>query len=144
MPRHTVSCLLFGIVVATLPATAFCADSQEDPGKQVIQSVPPGVPVNPPSQVLKLTDAQRARIQQVLATQDTEVSFELSETKDTKSFQPQLDAKLPTALNAEAFPQPLNTEIPQVRNFGYIKFKDDILIVDLMTNKIVDMFTQRS
>lgn len=144
MPRSTISCLLSGVLFATLPAPAFCADRQADPGKQVPQSVPPGVPVNPPSQALKLTDAQRARIQQVLATQDTEVSFELTETKDTKSFQPKVDAKLPKELKAEAFPQPLNTEIPQVRNFGYLKFKDDILIIDLMTDKIVDMFTQKS
>ena len=144
MPRQPVSCLLFAILVATLPPTAFCADSQADPGKQVIQSVPPGVPVSAPSPVLNLTDAQRARIQQVLATQDTEVSFELKETKDAKSFQPKIDAKLPNGLKAEAFPQPLNIEIPQVRNFGYVKFKDDILIVDLMSNKIADMFGQRS
>ena len=36
-------------------------------------------------------------IQQVLATQDTEVSFELKETKGVKSFQPKVDAKLPKA-----------------------------------------------
>ena len=144
MPRHTVSCLLSGILVATLPSTAFCADSQADPGKQMLQSVPPGVPVNPQSQVLKLTDAQRARIQQILATQDTEVSFELKKTKDAKLFQPKVDAKLPKGVKAEAFPQPLNTEIPKIRNFGYVKFKNDILIIDLMTDKIIDMFTQKS
>jgi len=144
MTRRAVCCLLSGMLVAALPASAICADNHADPGKQVIQSVPPGVPVSPPSQPLKLTDAQRARIQEVLATQDTEVSFELKETKDAKSFQPKVDAKLPKGVKAEAFPQPLNTEIPQVRNFGYVKFKDDILIIDLMTDKVVDMFTQKS
>jgi hypothetical protein len=143
MPRHTVCCLLSSMLVAALPAPAICADGQADSGKQVIQSVSPGVPVSSPSQSLKLTDAQRARIQQVLAGQDTEVSFELKATKDAKSFEPKVDAKLPKGVKAEAFPQPLNTEIPQVRNFGYVKFKDDILIVDQMTNKIVDLFAQK-
>jgi hypothetical protein len=143
MPRHTVRCALFGILVAMLPVTAICADNQADIGKRIIQSVPPGVPVNPPSPALKLTDAQRARIQQVLATQNTEVSFELKDAKDAQSFQPKVDAKLPKGLKAEAFPSPLNTEIPQVRNFGYLKFKDEILIVDLMSDKIVDMFAQK-
>jgi len=143
MPRHTVYCLLSGMLIVALPAPAICADGQAGPGKQVIQSVPPGVPVSSPSQPLKLTEAQRERIQQVLATKDTEVSFDLKETKDAKSFEPKVNAKLPKGVKAEAFPQPLNTEIPQVRNFGYVKFKDDILIVDLMNNKIVDMFTQK-
>jgi hypothetical protein len=138
-----ICCLLSGMLVAAVSTPAICADGQADPSKQVIQSVPPGVPVSSPTQPLKLTDAQRARIQQVLASQDTEVSFGLKETKDANSFQPKVDAKLPKGVKAEAFPQQLNTETPQVRNFGYVKFKDDILIVDLMTNKIVDMFTQK-
>ena len=142
MPRHTLCCLLSGMLVVALPATAICADGQ-DPGKQVIQSVPPGKPVSSPSQSLKLTDAQRARIQQVLAKQDTAVGFELKTTKGAKSFQPKIDAKLPKGVKAEAFPQPLNTEMPQVRNFGYVKFKDDILIVDETTGKIVEMFPQK-
>jgi hypothetical protein len=142
MPRHTICCVVSGLLVVALPATAISADDQ-DVGKKVIQSVPPGVPVSSPSQPLNLTDAQRGRIKQVLAGQHTAVSFELKESKDSQSFEPKVDAKLPKGVKAEAFPSPLVTEIPQVRNFGYVKFKGDILVVDMMTDKIVDMFAQQ-
>jgi hypothetical protein len=41
-----------------------------------------------------------------------------------------------------AFPQSLGMQMPQLRNFSYVKMKDQVLIVDATTRKIVDVFSE--
>jgi hypothetical protein len=84
------------------------------------------------------------RIAEVLKKQDTEIDLKLKTYKSAKSFQPTIDEKLPKALKGQPFPQPLITEMPQVRQYTYVKFKGNVLIVDPMSRKIVDMFPERN
>jgi hypothetical protein len=123
-----------------VPAYAGPASSQST----IKQSVPPDLPANPKLPPLKLSDEQKARIQQVLVGQHNEVEFHLKTTKSAKSFEPAIGATIPKGLKPQAFPLPLITEIPQTRPYAYLKLKDQILIVDLMTHKIVEMFPERS
>ena len=104
------------------------------PDAQVVSAAPP----------LHLSDAQRTRISEVLKKQDTEIEATLKKTKSAKSFEPGIDKKLPAALKGQAFPRPLITEMPEVRQYTYIKFKGQVLIINPMTHKIVDMFPQQS
>ena len=138
-------------LTATIMAAAAADNQTPDQqahasGKVIIQSVPPrvaaGVPVNPATPPLNLSDRQRARIAEVLLTKHTGVSLELKANAAAKSFEPKLDETIPTGLDGEAFPQPLITEIPATKRFTYLKLKDQILIVDPMTRKIVDMFPE--
>jgi hypothetical protein len=136
------------VALTALTGAACAADNQppagQSPGKVVIQSKGPGVPVSGTVAQLHLSDAQRARIAEVLATKDTEVDLKLKAHKDSKSFEAKVDAKLPKDLKAEAFPQPLITEIPATRGYAYLKFKGEILIVNELTGKIVDKFPEKS
>jgi hypothetical protein len=65
------------------------------------------------------------------------IEFQLKAIKSAKAFTPELGEKLPNGVTAQAL-----SEIPELRDYWYIKLKDRVLIVDGMTNKIVDMFSE--
>jgi hypothetical protein len=148
MPSHRSS--LFATVAIALLATASvsrAADDQaqdkQNPAKVIVQSgTSSGVPVEGAAPQLHLSDAQRSRIRDVLASKHTDVSLELKENASAKSFEPKIDATLPKGLKGEAFPQPLISEIPETKRFTYLKFKDQVLIVDPINRKIVDVFPE--
>src|SRR5262245_30891587 len=104
MLRTTVCCVSLATLLLALPATAICADGQEDTGKRVIQSVPPGIPVNPPLPALKLSDAQREQIRKVVVAKNTEIEFHLKSTATAKDFTPAVGATLPKSIEAQALP----------------------------------------
>ena len=145
--RPQVRFLAAAIALTAVALAARAADDQpasQDARKVVIQSKGPGVPVGGTVAPLHLSDAQRARIAEVLATKDTEVDLNLKEHKDSKSFEARIDEKVPKDLKAQAFPLPLITEMPATREYAYLKFKGEILIVNPLTGKIVDMFPEKS
>jgi len=131
------------VCVAALTVTAATAQnsSQPEPG-DVIQSVPPPVSQKPELPPLNITDDQRAKIKQVLRTKNTEVTFQLKTTKPAQSFDPALGAKIPTGLKAHSLPPPLIYEMPALKQYTYLKFKGQVLIVNPMTGKIADMFSE--
>jgi hypothetical protein len=126
------------IMTAALVAlsAAFAAQARSE----VQQSIPPAV--TSAKQPLSLSDTQRARIESVLSRKDTSVSFALKNAKSTKSFEPSVGAKIPKGLKPLAFPQPLIGEMPQLKQYAYLKFKDQTLIVNPMTRKIIDILPQ--
>lgn len=136
------------VAIAAAPACGDPASSSTISGpassSTIRQSIPPDLPASPKLPPLNLSDRQKARIQQVLTGQHNEVEFQLKTTKSAKSFVPAIGASIPKGLKPQAFPRPLTTEIPQTRPYAYLKLKDQILIVDLMTHKIVEMFPERS
>src|SRR5689334_622979 len=120
------------------------AQSNRDVGKVVVQSgTSSGVPVGgTPTPQLQLSDAQRTRIREVLNTKHTAASLDVKKNKSAQSFEPKVGERIPKALKGEAFPRPLISEIPETKRFTYLKFKDQVLIVDPVNNKIVDMFPE--
>jgi hypothetical protein len=102
--------------------------------------VPPAVSQKVQLPQLDLTDQQRAKIKQVLRSKNTEVSFELKTNKPAQSFDPTVGATVPAALKPHALPPPLIYEMPALKRYTYLKFKGQVLIVNPMTRKIVDMF----
>ena len=97
------------------------------------------VPQNPSLPKLHLNDAQRERIRQTLLTKDTEVEFRLKTTKSAKDLTPKIGAKLPTGVKPLGLPSDLTQQIPQLADYGYSKVKDQILLVNEMTGKIVEI-----
>src|SRR5689334_10476612 len=133
-------------LLATAPLSRAADDQAQgnrDVGKVVVQSgTSSGVPVDAAAAPLQLSDAQRARIREVLNTKHPDVSLEVKENQGAKSFEPKVGETIPKGLDGEAFPQPLISEIPETKRFTYLKFKDQVLIVDPVNNKIVDMFPE--
>lgn len=123
------------------PAVAAGNGNASHPGA-VIQSVPPPVAQNPSPQPLQLSDQQKAKIKQVLQGENTEVTFSLKTTKPTQSFNPTIGAKIPSPLKAHTLPPPLINEMPALKQYTYLKFKGQVLIINPMTRKIVDIFPE--
>jgi hypothetical protein len=97
------------------------------------------VPQNPSLPKLNLTNMQREQIRKVVLTERNEVEFRL---KAAKSFTPADGAKIPKGLKAQSLPTPVLSQMPELRDYTYVKMKNQVLIVNGMSNKIVDMFSE--
>jgi len=79
---------------------------------------------------------------QAVRSEDTEVCFALKPAKGAESFEPSVGAKVPNALKLHPLPPPLIYQMQPLKRYAYIKFKHQVLIVNPMTRKIVDMFPE--
>lgn len=141
--RSTLPLLFCALCVASFAASAMAAGNGNAPQPgAVIQSVPPPVAQNPSPPPLQLTDQQKTKIKQVLQGKNTEVTFSLKTTKPTQSFNPTIGAKIPPALKAHSLPPPLIYEMPALKQYTYLKFKGQVLIINPMSGKIVDIFPE--
>jgi len=91
---------------------------------------------------LHLTNAQREQVRKAVLTKHSNVEFRLSSTKSAKDFEPKVGATLPQGLVPDGFPDSVIEQLPQLRDFAYLKVKDQVLIVDAIGRKIVDMFSE--
>jgi hypothetical protein len=138
-PISYVACAAgISVLVATsgdfTPATA-----ENSQSGAVIQTVPPPVPQKPSVPALQLSDEQRTKIREAVAAEHSDVSFALKKAKAAENFQPSIGATLPKGLTPHPLPRPLIYEIPLLKRFTYVKFKDEVLIVNPMTRNIVEM-----
>ncbi|MES5481875.1 hypothetical protein QMZ05_03890 [Bradyrhizobium sp. INPA03-11B] len=100
------------------------------------------VPQNPSLPKLSLSNSQREQIRKAVLTERNEVEFRLATTKSAKDFTPAVGAKIPKGIKAQSFPTPVLSQMPELRDYLYLKMKDQVLIVNGMTNKIVDVFSE--
>ncbi len=100
------------------------------------------MPQNPSLPKLHLNDAQRERIRQTLLTKHTEIEFKLKTTKSAKDFTPKIGAKLPKGVKPDGLPSDLIQQIPQLADYGYSKMKNQILLVNAMTDKVADIIPE--
>jgi hypothetical protein len=85
---------------------------------------------------LKLDDQQKAAIQQALVEQHTE-------QKVPQDFHPAVGAALPKSMKLDVMPLELSRKDPALKQFGYAKTHDQILVIDPMTKKIVEVLPRR-
>ncbi|WP_407165160.1 hypothetical protein [Bradyrhizobium sp. ORS 111] len=91
---------------------------------------------------LNLTNMQREQIRKAVLTEHNEVQFRLPTTKSAKDFTPAVGAKIPNGVKAQSLPTPVLAQMPELRDYMYVKMKDQVLIVNGMTSKIVDVFPE--
>lgn len=139
--RYPLMCArLAGTILALAAAVPAIAAG---PGFGAVeQTIPPLVSQNAKPPPLRLSDDQRAKIQQVLKGENTEVQLSLKSNKPSQGFQPSVGAKIPAGLHPHTLPSPLLAEMPALKRYTYLKFKQQVLIVDPMSRKIVDMFAE--
>ena len=77
-----------------------------------------------------------------MLTEHNEVEFRLKATRSAKDFTPAVGAKIPKGVKAQSLPTPVLSQMPELRDYLYVKMKDRVLIVNGMTNQIVDMFPE--
>ena len=135
----TQNLLLF---LALLMATSAATPAADNTRAAVEQSGGNVVPQNPSPPKLQLSYTQRERIRQTLLSKDTEVEFKLKTTKPAKDFTPKIGAALPRGVKPDGLPSELTHQIPELADYGYSKMTDQILSVNAMTGKIVDIITE--
>ncbi len=123
-------------------AIAVPADAAGPGGGVVEQTLPPPVAQNAKPPPLRLSDDQRAKIRQAVSGENTEVQFSLKSNKPAQGFTPSVGAKIPAGLHPHTLPPPLLAAMPALKRYTYLKFKQQVLIVDPMSRKIVDMFPE--
>ena len=133
---RNVFCLILLLTIST-PAPA--ADSTRGAVEQSGGNI---VPQNPSLPSLHLNDAQRERIRQTLLAKHTEVEFKLKTTKPAKDFTPKIGASLPKGVKGDGLPSELTQQIPELADYEYSKMKDQIVLVNAMTGKIVDIIPE--
>jgi hypothetical protein len=72
-------------------------------------------------------------------TEHNEVEFRLKTAKSAKDFTPAVGAILPKGVKAQSLPITVLARMPELRDYMYVKMKDQVLIVNGLTNEIVDM-----
>ena len=100
------------------------------------------VPQNPTLPKLNLSAAQREQIRKTLATKHSEVEFKLKTAKAAKDFNPKVGAKLPKGIKPLGIPSELSQQIPQLEDYAYTKMKNQILVINAMTGKIVEIIPE--
>ena len=141
--RHIARPAAFGTaIVLLLSAATGIAAGQT--GGDLQQTIPPPVSQNPKLPPLHLSDDQRGKIRAVLRDVNSEVDFALKSNKPAKDFAPSVGARIPAGLHPHSLPPPLIYEMPVLRDYTYLKFKHQVLIIDAMSRKIVDMFPEAS
>jgi hypothetical protein len=108
----------------------------------VQQSTGNSVPQTPTLPRLSLSGAQREQIRKTLLTKHTEVEFQLKESKAAKDFNPQVGAPLPKGLKADGLPSELTQQIPQLADYGYVKMKDQILLINELNGKVAEIIPE--
>ena len=132
---------IFAALAIILGGTAPSLAQQSVPGA-VELSNGTKVAQNPSLPKLNLTNMQREQIRKAVLTEHNEIEFRLAATKSAKDFSPAVDAKIPKGVKAQSLPTPVLSQMPELRDYMYVKMKDQVLIVNGMTNKIVDIFPE--
>ncbi len=90
-----------------------------------------------PKPQLELSAAQRQQVVQA-------VNAKATDDKLPTGFQPSIDAKVPTQkkLPLHPLPRPLVYQVPALKQYYYAKLPKNVLIVDPMTRKVVDVIAR--
>jgi hypothetical protein len=118
------------VLLASLAAAAPAAAQKPTHSDTIAGTVAPKPP-------LKLTDQQKQRVAQAVASTNM-----LDKLPD--GFTPEIGAKVPTQkkLPEHPLPQPLVREIPTLKNYYYVQLADKVLIVDPMTKKVAEIIAR--
>ena len=140
MPSRWIFTSVVLLMAATVPALA--QDNTRKTQGAVELSNGTKVPQAENLPKLNLTNEQREQIRKGVLGQNTEVEFHLKATKGAKDFTPQVGAKLPKGVKGHSLPPPVLAKLPQLRDYKYVTMKDQVLIVNAMSKKIVDLFLE--
>jgi hypothetical protein len=107
---------IFGIALSALLVTGGAPAEENRHSAGAVEQSGGAVSQDVKLPALNLSNAQREQIRKAVLTRHSEVEFRLKSTK--------------------------LQQLPQLRNFAYLKIKDRVLIVDATSRKIVDMFSE--
>jgi hypothetical protein len=130
--------LLYAALLIGLVTAVRAADTAQDTWQRVSATVLESHALP----ALNLSDAQRERIREAVVTKHTDIEFQLKSTKAARNFTPAIGATLPKGVKGQTLPAEVTATIPALRNYFYVTMKDQVLIVDGMSHKIIDIFSE--
>ena len=100
------------------------------------------VPQNVQPPPLNLTDQDRQKIREALHKQNDQTALTKKSTQEEKDFKPEVGTKIPSgfAEKGDALPQDLVRALPVLKAYSYLIYNNEIMIVDPMSKKVVDLF----
>jgi len=107
--------------LALLSSPALAQDKTLDPN---------GITVDAKRQPLQLNDQQRSAIQDVLETEN-------SQQKTPSKFEPKVGETLPGTVKVDAMPARLIQREPSLKQYGYAKLSENVLVIDPMKKTII-------
>jgi len=140
--RNLASPALLAAGALACLAVALPVPAAENNGAAIVQGSPPAILQAQHTPPLQLSDADRAKIAQAVRAKDTEVTFGLKATKGAKGYQPAVGQPIPKQLKPHPLPQPLVSQMPVLKSYTYLKVNQQVVIVDPMTKKVVDLFPE--
>lgn len=138
-------CLAGAALLLIAPAMAAAQGNNQHPAA-VMQSATSGsatpVPQNVKPPPLNLTDQDRQKIRDAVTKQNDQTTLTKKSSKAEKDFKPAVGVKVPSgfAKKSDALPQDLVRQIPALKEYSYLVYNNQIMIVDPMSKKVVDMF----
>jgi hypothetical protein len=141
MPQRIIFPIAILILVIGTWSYAVAQTTGAHPGA-VPQTGAGAVPQNIKPAALKLSDEQKKRIQAVLTTTHTETTLSKKSSSAQKDFKPAVGGKIPGGFHPDGIPQPLITEIPILKQYAYVKFNNQILIIDATSGTIVEVIPE--
>jgi len=121
-------------------AVELSTTSNPSPNGNKVVPVPQSV--KPPA--LTLTDEQRQKIRKELSVQHNDLTLAATASPAEKDFTPSVGAAIPGPFQEkeEALPAELAKEVPALRQYTYLKFNKQILLIDPTTHKVVDQIPE--
>ena len=98
---------------------------------------PNGITVDAKRPPLQLDDRRRTAIQDALETENTQ-------QKTPAKFEAKVGETLPRTMTVDAMPEPLIQREPSLRQYGYVKLSNDVLVVDPMKKTIIAIIPLKS
>ena len=138
MPSYRIAAA--AALLAIVAATPAAAQSNASGAVELSNGAKVGQKVTLPK--LSLSNAQREQIRKAVASQNSDVEFRLKAVKKAKDFTPQVGAKLPKGVKPLGLPGAVLAKLPQLGDYGYVTMKNQVLLVDALTMKIVDVFSE--
>lgn len=115
------------------PAMAQSSSSAPEKGNQPSASQTNGASESS----LKLTDDQRASIVEAVSSEDTH-------QRTPANFEPRVGASITSAIKPHPLPRPLVNQLPELKEYYYARLDNNVLVIDPMSKKIVDVIPHRS
>jgi hypothetical protein len=119
-------------VTALILVTGSATAQNNDPPIHPIE-LTAGAIQKPP---LQLSEQQRQKIQDALVTAHS------AQTTPDK-FEAKVGTKVPTQLKLDAMPAPLINQEPVLKQYDFVKLKNDLLVVDPMNSTVVAVIPRK-
>lgn len=105
-------------------------------GKRRANTMPSGESAPSDKPPLQLSEQERAAVREA-------ISLEHMYQRTPGKFEPRVGATITSAVKPHPLPRPLVYDVPVLKQYGYAKLDNNIVIIDLMSMKVADVIPRK-